>query len=178
MPHIDGADGWCGAGTGAAAGTAGSCPAGTTVGPGIVAASAGVTTRSVGTGVAAGADASFNEVEDASVVGAGIWTDWKYRVDVGPGGAGVGMGPGVVASRVAGASAAGVGGVLAGPCVAPPQVVAVGPNEAACSVWLRPQCWHVVWPRKTSVAPQWRHVPGCVGGPCVISSPSSIELPV
>jgi hypothetical protein len=29
------------------------------------------------------------------------------------------------------ASLAGVGGVVAGPWVAPPQVVAVGPNEAA-----------------------------------------------
>ena len=129
--QIEGAGGWCGAGTGAAAGAAGSWPAGTAVGPGIVAASAGVTTRSVGTGVAAGADASFNEVEDASEVGAGIWTDWKYRVDVGPDRAGVGVSAGVTASTVAVASLAGVGGVVAGPWVAPPQVVAVGPNEAA-----------------------------------------------
>jgi len=117
VPHIDGAVGWVGAGAGAAVGAG--------------AASAGVTTRSVGTGVAAGADASFNEVEEASEVGAGIWTDWKYRVDVGPDRAGVGVGAGVTASRVTATSAAGVGGVVAGPWVAPPQVVAVGPNEAA-----------------------------------------------
>jgi len=108
VPHIDGAVGWVGAGAGAAVGAG--------------AASAGVTTRSVGTGVAAGADASFNEVEDASVVGAGIWTDWKYRVDVGA----------VVAESAAGVGGVvGVGGVLAWPWVAPPHVVAVGPNEAA-----------------------------------------------
>jgi hypothetical protein len=81
--------------------------------------------------VAAGADASFNEVEDASVVGAGIWTDWKYRVDVGPGGVGVGVGAVVAESAAGVGGVVGVGGVLAWPWVAPPHVVAVGPNEAA-----------------------------------------------
>ena len=133
--------------------------------------------RSVGTGVAEGADASFNEVEDASEVGAGIWTDWKYRVEAGVVASAEGWAEGWAAGAgvsAADGAAAGVAGAVALDGVVP-QTVAVSPGPAPPPSTLCPHAWHDVWPRKISVAPQLRHVPGCVGGPCVISSPSSIE---
>ncbi len=140
----------------------------------LAAASAGVIVRPEGTAVAVGAIASLRRADAGRGVGGGILLDSKNRT--GEAGSGAAAGPaarasgeaiGVAAARgdeaARDAGAIGESGAATEEGATAGGVVPASPDELGTSR-LRPHDWQLVCPRKTSVAPQNRHVGFC--DPC------------
>jgi hypothetical protein len=146
----------------------------------LAAASAGVVVRPEGTAVAVGAIASLRRADAGRGVGGGILLDSKNRT--GDAGSGAAAGPaasapgeasGVAAARgeeaasgddaARGAEAIAESGAAKDEGATAGGVDTASPDELGTSR-LRPHDWQLVCPRKTSVAPQNRHVGFC--DPC------------
>jgi len=165
----------------------------------LAAASAGVIVRPEGTAVAVGAIASLKRAEAGRGVGAGILLDSKNLT--GDAGSGAAVGPaasasgesgGVAAARgeeaasgeepASGDDAASGAGAIdeAGAAIeagATADCVDPASTDELGTARLRPHDWQLVCPRKTSVAPQNRHVGFCDPCPSVTLNLDSGHAP-
>jgi hypothetical protein len=139
----------------------------------LAAASAGVIVRPEGMAVAVGAIASLRRGDAGSGVGGGILLDSKNLT--GDAGSGAAAGPAAIDSGAASGVVAASGVETAGGAEAASGAETSDGGWTACgadpaspaeslTARFRPHDWQLVCPRKTSVAPQKRHVGFC--DPC------------